>query len=195
MKVRMSKSEWLKIGESQGWMDKESYSDGYQKHAWVNFAVKAGLLAAPYVIKWLFGGDEEAAKQAVEEAKDNPEEIQKMMQFVQNSNQQAQYNTSMLSQAIPYLKDIARKINAPCANTPDSSTCQLDIKSLEDFASRAREVQTLLSSTERMSDPGFVCDLLQKATSLYACSQTVNQQSEPYIQGYTSQISSPSKWA
>lgn len=180
MKVKMSKSDWLKIGGYQGWIKNKDFQEEYKKHAWVNFAIKAGLLAAPYVIDWLFSGNKEAAKDAIESAKENPDELQRMVEFVNQSHNQAQSNIQRFSQLIPYLQKRAKDIGAPCSEMAVDENCRLSISSLEEFQSRSAEIEKMVSDQYRMNDQNYVCELLKKVISLNACSKNIGQQNAYY---------------
>ena len=169
-KIKMTKDQWLKIGQMQGWKDN---SVNMQKKAWVGAilnAVNIGLQAAPMISSLIGGGDEEAGE---EMARQNPEEFEQGMQQV---TQQAQQSLQTVQPIVKYIQDRANELKAPCANKAPLTSCKNPIKNMDELNRKVVNISSRMRDSLKMNDPQYVCSLLDEAMNLEICSREILKQ-------------------
>ena len=169
-KIKMTKDQWLKIGQMQGWKDN---SVNMQKKAWVGAilnAVNIGLQAAPMISSLIGGGDEEAGE---EMARQNPEEFEQGMQQV---TQQAQQSLQTVQPIVKYIQDRANELKAPCANKAPLTSCKNPIKNMDELNRKVVNISSRMRDLLKMNDPQYVCSLLDEAMNLEICSREILKQ-------------------
>ena len=169
-KIKMTKDQWLKIGQMQGWKDN---SVNMQKKAWVGAilnAVNIGLQAAPMISSLIGGGDEEAGE---EMAQQNPEEFEQRYQEVR---QQAQQSLQTVQPIVKYIQDRANELKAPCANKAPLTSCKNPIKNMDELNRKVVNISNRMRDSLKMNDPQYVCSLLDEAMNLEICSREILKQ-------------------
>ena len=169
-KIKMTKDQWLKIGQMQGWKDN---SVNMQKKAWVGAilnAVNIGLQAAPMISSLIGGGDEEAGE---EMAQQNPEEFKQRYQEV---TQQAQQSLQTVQPIVKYIQDRANELKAPCANKAPLTSCKNPIKNMDELNRKVVNISNRMRDSLKMNDPQYVCSLLDEAMNLEICSREILKQ-------------------
>ena len=169
-KIKMTKDQWLKIGQMQGWKDN---SVNMQKKAWVGAilnAVNIGLQAAPMISSLIGGGDEEAGE---EMARQNPEEFEQRSQEV---TQQAQQSLQTVQPIVKYIQDRANELKAPCANKAPLTSCKNPIKNMDELNRKVVNISSRMRDLLKMNDPQYVCSLLDEAMNLEICSREILKQ-------------------
>ena len=169
-KIKMTKDQWLKIGQMQGWKDN---SVNMQKKAWVGAilnAVNIGLQAAPMISSLIGGGDEEAGQ---EMAQQNPEEFEQRYQEVR---QQAQQSLQTVQPIVKYIQDRANELKAPCANKAPLTSCKNPIKNMDELNRKVVNISNRMRDSLKMNDPQYVCSLLDEAMNLEICSREILKQ-------------------
>ena len=169
-KIKMTKDQWLKIGQMQGWKDN---SVNMQKKAWVGAilnAVNIGLQAAPMISSLIGGGDEEAGE---EMAQQNPEQFEQRYQEV---TQQAQQSLQTVQPIVKYIQDRANELKAPCANKAPLTSCKNPIKNMDELNRKVVNISNRMRDSLKMNDPQYVCSLLDEAMNLEICSREILKQ-------------------
>ena len=169
-KIKMTKDQWLKIGQMQGWKDN---SVNMQKKAWVGAilnVVTIGLQAAPMISSLIGGGDEEAGQ---EMAQQNPEEFEQRYQEVR---QQAQQSLQTVQPIVKYIQDRANELKAPCANKAPLTSCKNPIKNMDELNRKVVNISSRMRDLLKMNDPQYVCSLLDEAMNLEICSREILKQ-------------------
>ena len=169
-KIKMTKDQWLKIGQMQGWKDN---SVNMQKKAWVGAflnVVTIGLQAAPMISSLIGGGDEEAGQ---EMAQQNPEEFEQRYQEVR---QQAQQSLQTVQPIVKYIQDRANELKAPCANKAPLTSCKNPIKNMDELNRKVVNISNRMRDSLKMNDPQYVCSLLDEAMNLEICSREILKQ-------------------
>jgi len=169
-KIKMTKDQWLKIGQMQGWTDN---SVNMQKKAWVGAilnVVNIGLQAAPMISSLIGGGDEEAGE---EMARQNPEQYEQGMQQV---TQQAQQSLQTVQPIVKYIQDRANELKAPCANKAPLTSCKNPIKNMDELNRKVVNISSRMRDSLKMNDPQYVCSLLDEAMNLEICSREILKQ-------------------
>ena len=169
-KIKMTKDQWLKIGQMQGWKDN---SVNMQKKAWVGAflnVVTIGLQAAPLISSLIGGGDEEAGE---EMARQNPEQFQ---QELQQTTQQAQQSLQTVQPIVKYIQDRANELKAPCANKAPLTSCKNPIKNMDELNRKVVNISSRMRDLLKMNDPQYVCSLLDEAMNLEICSREILKQ-------------------
>ena len=169
-KIKMTKDQWLKIGQMQGWKDN---SVNMQKKAWVGAflnVVTIGLQAAPMISSLIGGGDEEAGQ---EMAQQNPEEFEQRYQEVR---QQAQHSLQTVQPIVKYIQDRANELKAPCANKAPLTSCKNPIKNMDELNRKVVNISSRMRDLLKMNDPQYVCSLLDEAMNLEICSREILKQ-------------------
>jgi len=169
-KIKMTKDQWLKIGQMQGWTDN---SVNMQKKAFWGAAlnvVNIGLQAAPLISSLIGGGDEEAGE---EMARQNPEQYEQGMQQV---TQQAQQSLQTVQPIVKYIQDRANELKAPCANKAPLTSCKNPIKNMDELNRKVVNISSRMRDLLKMNDPQYVCSLLDEAMNLEICSREILKQ-------------------
>ena len=169
-KIKMTKDQWLKIGQMQGWTDN---SVNMQKKAFWGAAlnvVNIGLQAAPLISSLIGGGDEEAGE---EMAQQNPEQYEQGMQQV---TQQAQQSLQTVQPIVKYIQDRANELKAPCANKAPLTSCKNPIKNMDELNRKIVNISSRMRDLLKMNDPQYVCSLLDEAMNLEICSREILKQ-------------------
>jgi hypothetical protein len=169
-KIKMTKDQWLKIGQMQGWTDN---SVNMQKKAFWGAAlnvVNIGLQAAPLISSLIGGGDEEAGE---EMAQQNPEQFE---QGVQQVTQQAQHSLQTVQPIVKYIQDRANELKAPCANKAPLTSCKNPIKNMDELNRKVVNISSRMRDLLKMNDPQYVCSLLDEAMNLEICSREILKQ-------------------
>jgi hypothetical protein len=169
-KIKMTKDQWLKIGQMQGWTDN---SVNMQKKAFWGAAlnvVNIGLQAAPLISSLIGGGDEEAGE---EMAQQNPEQFE---QRVQQATQQAQQSLQTVQPIVKYIQDRANELKAPCANKAPLTSCKNPIKNMDELNRKVVNISNRMRDSSKMNDPQYVCSLLDEAMNLEICSREILKQ-------------------
>jgi hypothetical protein len=169
-KIKMTKDQWLKIGQMQGWTDN---SVNMQKKAFWGAAlnvVNIGLQAAPLISSLIGGGDEEAGE---EMAQQNPEQFE---QRVQQATQQAQQSLQTVQPIVKYIQDRANELKAPCANKAPLTSCKNPIKNMDELNRKVVNISSRMRDSLKMNDPQYVCALLDEAMNLEICSREILKQ-------------------
>ena len=169
-KIKMTKDQWLKIGQMQGWKDN---SVNMQKKAWVGAilnAVNIGLQAAPMISSLIGGGDEEAGQ---EMAQQNQEGFEQRYQEVR---QQAQQSLQTVQPIVKYIQDRANELKAPCANKAPLTSCKNPIKNMDELNRKVVNISSRMRDLLKMNDPQYVCSLLDEAMNLEICSREILKQ-------------------
>lgn len=169
-KIKMTKDQWLKIGQMQGWKDN---SVNMQKKAYLGAALNIlniGLQAAPLISSLIGGGDEEAGQ---EMAQQNPEQFQ---QELQQTTQQAQQSLQTVQPIVKYIQDRANELKAPCANKAPLTSCKNPIKNMDELNRKVVNISSRMRDLLKMNDPQYVCSLLDEAMNLEICSREILKQ-------------------
>ena len=169
-KIKMTKDQWLKIGQMQGWKDN---SVNMQKKAYLGAAlniINIGLQAAPLISSLIGGGDEEAGE---EMARQNPEQFQ---QELQQTTQQAQQSLQTVQPIVKYIQDRANELKAPCANKAPLTSCKNPIKNMDELNRKVVNISSRMRDLLKMNDPQYVCSLLDEAMNLEICSREILKQ-------------------
>ena len=169
-KIKMTKDQWLKIGQMQGWKDN---SVNMQKKAYLGAAlniINIGLQAAPLISSLIGGGDEEAGE---EMARQNPEQFQ---QELQQTTQQAQQSLQTVQPIVKYIQDRANELKAPCANKAPLTSCKNPIKNMDELNRKVVNISNRMRDSLKMNDPQYVCSLLDEAMNLEICSREILKQ-------------------
>ena len=169
-KIKMTKDQWLKIGQMQGWKDN---SVNMQKKAYLGAAlniINIGLQAAPMISSLIGGGDEEAGQ---EMAQQNPEEFEQRYQEVR---QQAQQSLQTVQPIVKYIQDRANELKAPCANKAPLTSCKNPIKNMDELNRKVVNISSRMRDLLKMNDPQYVCSLLDEAMNLEICSREILKQ-------------------
>ena len=169
-KIKMTKDQWLKIGQMQGWKDN---SVNMQKKAYLGAAlniINIGLQAAPLISSLIGGGDEEAGE---EMARQNPEQFQ---QELQQTTQQAQQSLQTDQPIVKYIQDRANELKAPCANKAPLTSCKNPIKNMDELNRKVVNISNRMRDSLKMNDPQYVCSLLDEAMNLEICSREILKQ-------------------
>ena len=169
-KIKMTKDQWLKIGQMQGWKDN---SVNMQKKAYLGAAlniINIGLQAAPLISSLIGGGDEEAGQ---EMAQQNPEEFKQRFQEI---TQEAQQSMQTVQPIVKYIQDRANALNAPCANKAPLTSCNNPIKNMDEFNRKIVNISSRMRDLLKMNDPQYVCSLLDEAMNLEICSREILKQ-------------------
>lgn len=169
-KIKMTKDQWLKIGQMQGWKDN---SVNMQKKAYLGAAlniINIGLQAAPLISSLIGGGDEEAGE---EMARQNPEKFEQGMQQV---TQQAQQSLQTVQPIVKYIQDRANELKAPCANKAPLTSCKNPIKNMDELNRKVVNISSRMRDLLKMNDPQYVCSLLDEAMNLEICSREILKQ-------------------
>ena len=169
-KIKMTKDQWLKIGQMQGWKDN---SVNMQKKAYLGAAlniINIGLQAAPLISSLIGGGDDEAGE---EMARQNPEQFQ---QELQQTTQQAQQSLQTVQPIVKYIQDRANELKAPCANKAPLTSCKNPIKNMDELNRKVVNISSRMRDLLKMNDPQYVCSLLDEAMNLEICSREILKQ-------------------
>lgn len=169
-KIKMTKDQWLKIGQMQGWKDN---SVNMQKKAYLGAilnAVNIGLQVAPLISSLIGGGDEEAGQ---EMAQQNPEQFEQRYQEV---TQQAQQSLQTVQPIVKYIQDRANQLKAPCANKAPLTSCKNPIKNMDELNRKVVDISSRMRDLLKMNDPQYVCSLLDEAMNLEICSREILKQ-------------------
>jgi hypothetical protein len=169
-KIKMTKDQWLKIGQMQGWTDN---SVNMQKKAFWGAAlnvVNIGLQAAPLISSLIGGGDEEAGE---EMAQQNPEQFEQKFQQI---TQQAQQSMQTVQPIVKYIQDRANELKAPCANKAPLTSCKNPIKNMDELNRKVVNISNRMRDSSKMNDPQYVCSLLDEAMNLEICSREILKQ-------------------
>jgi hypothetical protein len=167
--IKMTKDQWIKIGQMQKWLDDDSMEKSSQLGTALQ-VLQIGLMAAPLITSLIGGGDQEEAH---EMAQQNPEQFQQMMQ---QTTQQAQQNVQTVQPIIKFIQDKARALNAPCANKAAPTACKKPINNMSEFQSKIIDISNRMRDNTKMNDPQYVCQLLDEAMNLEICSREVLKQ-------------------
>lgn len=168
-KVKMNKNEWVKIGESQGWIkskdDPANMKVALPIAAALPYAIPLALSAAPYVVEWMTGSGEQPSQ--------DPQQLQNQVQQVgQEVQQQA---NQVLKPTIQAIQQQAARLNAYCANDTQSPPCPPDgeVKDINKFKQKLTQIQQKMKSTQFSNDPMYVCQLYREALELNSCAASV----------------------
>ena len=177
-KIKMTKDQWLKIGQMQGWVA----GDDLKKEAVGSFiasgakmlgqaALMAGLSEGVGMLMSAIGGGD--AQEAQEMAQENPEQFQ---QELQQTTQQAQQNLQTVQPIVKYIQDRANALNAPCANKAPLTSCKNPIKNMDELNRKVVNISSRMRDLLKMNDPQYVCSLLDEAMNLEICSREILKQ-------------------
>ena len=168
-KMHMTRSQWVKIGKTQGWIKAKDSRD-LEKVAIepVTIIALVGLAAsvAPLVMPLFTGGDEEKAK----EIASDPAAVSQMSQ---QAAQQAVQVKNMLDPLIEHIRGVAKNLGAACQDEVAPTECATQVNSLVEYQSKAKEIQNKSNDIEKMKDMNFVCPLLKEALNLEVCSRRI----------------------
>lgn len=180
-KVKMTKEEWFKIGNTQGWL-KNKDQKNFEKEAWINLAIQGGLLAAQFALPWVinkfFGGDKEAAEQAAIEAQQSPEKAQQYAQITQQAESQVSQMVTRASELTNKIRTKANEVKAPCANRPMPSVCMKRVSSDQEFEQAYKRINDYFEGIKASNNPERICEALVIALDLEFCARSINNQFE-----------------
>ena len=165
-KVKMNKNEWVKIGESQGWI--KSKDDPANMKVALPVLPLLGVaanLASPFIINWMMSSGEQPSQ--------DPQQFQGQMQ--QMSQEVKQQADQVLKPTIQAIQQQAARLNAYCANDTQSPPCPPDgeVKDINKFKQKLTQMQQKMKSTQFSNDPMYVCQLYREALELNSCAASV----------------------
>ena len=177
-KIKMTKDQWLKIGQMQGWvaggdLKKEAVGSFLVGGAKMlgQAALMAGLSEGVGMLMSAVGGGD--AQEAQEMAQENPERFEQGMQQV---TQQAQQSLQTVQPIVKYIQDRANELKAPCANKAPLTSCKNPIKNMDELNRKVVNISSRMRDSLKMNDPQYVCSLLDEAMNLEICSREILKQ-------------------
>lgn len=177
-KIKMTKDQWLKIGQMQGWvaggdLKKEAVGSFLVGGAKMlgQAALMAGLSEGVGMLMSAVGGGD--AQEAQEMAQENPEQFEQGRQQV---TQQAQQSLQTVQPIVKYIQDRANELKAPCANKAPLTSCKNPIKNMDELNRKVVNISSRMRDSLKMNDPQYVCSLLDEAMNLEICSREILKQ-------------------
>lgn len=165
-KIKMNKNEWMKIGESQGWIKSKDDTANMKVALPILPILGYGAMAvAPYAIEWMMGSGEQPSQ--------DPQQLQtQIQQMGQEVKTQAD---QVLMPTIKAIQQQAASLNAYCANDTQSPPCPPDgeVKDMPSFKQKIDQIQQKMKSPQFGNDPMYVCQLYREALELNSCAATV----------------------
>ena len=165
-KVHMTRSQWVKIGKTQGWVKAKDSRDLEKVAVPIMPLIYGAMMLAPYVMPLFTGGDEEKAK----EIASDPAALSQMSQ---QAAQQAVQVKNMLDPLIEHIRGVAKNLGAACQGEVAPAECATQVNSLVEYQNKAKEIQNKSNDIEKMKDMNFVCPLLKEALNLEVCSRRI----------------------